>query len=82
MPKKPAGTKNSKIKVVWIVCDMDGTPLLNEDTGIVREFSSHGAALKVAKEHVNTSQDDEAWVFKLSHVVSRPTGEPIIDVVH
>lgn len=72
---------NGKIKATWIVCDMEGQPITDNDTGEVREFTSHGAALKLAKQHVQSSQDDEAWVFKLSHVVSRPTAEPIIDVV-
>lgn len=68
-------------KPTWIVCGMDGFPLTNPRTDRAYEFTKHGPAIKLAKEHVRTSQDDEAWVYRLSHIVSRPTGELDVEVV-
>lgn len=67
------------ILATWIVCGMDGNPLYDDDKP--KEFKSAASALKLAKEHVQFSEDDEAWVFKLSHVVSRPKIEPEVEEV-
>jgi hypothetical protein len=70
----------SKIKPVWIVCDMEGN-VLTDDTGEHREFKTEKAAIKRAKQWIGESADDEAWVYRLSHVVSRPAIDPDVDVV-
>lgn len=67
----------SEIKKSWIVCAMDGFPV-TDDAGKVREFNSEKAAVKVAKEHVNGTEESEAWIFQLSHVVERPDVEPTV----
>lgn len=64
----------------WIVCTMDGNPIC-DDEGKALEFSTEKAALKRAKEWVQTSGEEEAWVYCLSHVVSRPTIEPDVEIV-
>jgi hypothetical protein len=69
------------IKKDWMVCDMENTPLYDEDLGEPETFSTEKAAIKRAKEHVQTSQDSEAWVYCLSHVVSRPDTEPVVEAV-
>ena len=61
------------IKRTWIVTSMDTNPLA-DDNGKVTEFKSEKAALAKAEMWVNESEDNEAWVFMLSHVVERPTG--------
>lgn len=65
----------------WVVCGMDGYPLTDEKTDKPKEFKTEKAAVARAKEHVSTTQDDEAWIYLLSHVVRRPTGDPLVDVV-
>lgn len=65
----------------WVVCGMDGYPICDDKTDRPKEFKTEKAAVACAKEHVRTSQDDEAWIYRLSHVVRRPTGEPLVDVV-
>jgi hypothetical protein len=59
------------IKPSWIVCSMDNNALCTEH-GKVQEFGSEKAAIRRAGEWVKTSEDQEAWVYCLSHVVSRP----------
>lgn len=59
------------IKKAWVVCSMDGMALCGDD-GEVQEFKSEASAIKRAKDWVLTSADDEAWIYCLSHVVSRP----------
>lgn len=67
------------IKKAWIVCEMDGSVVCDVG-GVPQEFKSETAALKRAKEWVLTSSDNEAWVFCLTHVVSRG-GDVTIDSV-
>lgn len=55
----------------WVVCSMDGMVLCNEKTGDPQEFKTERSALKLAREWVKNSSDEQAWVFRLSHVVSR-----------
>jgi hypothetical protein len=69
------------IKRAWIVCGFDGHPLIDEKTDAPAEFKSEAAAIKRAKDWVKTSGDDEAWIFRLSHVVSRPDVEPTVEAV-
>lgn len=73
--------KDNGIKKSWIVCDMDGDPLRDDDTGEVRDFNSEVAAIKAAKAHIKDGGNDEAWVYTLTHVVARPEAEPTVDVV-
>lgn len=73
--------KNSnEIKPAWIVCGMDCFPICGPDDQ-PKEFKSAAAAIKEAKNHVLNHKDDEAWIFRLSHVVERPKGEPVVDEV-
>lgn len=67
-------------KATWIVCGMDTFPLCN-DKGAVVEHTTEDKAVKAAKLHVQTHEDCEAWVFRLSHIVSRPTIEPDVEKV-
>lgn len=71
----------AETKVSWIVCSMDGNVLFDPDKDEAQEFSTEKAAIKRAKEWVGTSEDDEAWVYRLSHVVSRPDVEPTVKAV-
>lgn len=68
------------IKASWIVCSMDGNQIC-KDCGDPEEFSSEKTAIKRAKLWVQTSGDEEAWVFRLSHVVIRPDVEPTVEIV-
>jgi len=64
-------------KNFYIVTDMDCNPAMN-DAGQNMEFTTEKAVLKVAKERLKGSPDDEVWVWKLSLVVSRPDVEPVV----
>lgn len=64
----------------WIVCAMDGNVLAHPDTGEAETFSTEKAAIKRATEWVRNSEDVEAWVYCLSHVVARPD-DVIVTVV-
>lgn len=57
-------------KPTWIVCDMEGFVQCNDDTVPV-EYKTEAAAIKAAEEQLKTSGDDERWVYKLTHVISR-----------
>jgi hypothetical protein len=70
---------DDKIKVVWIVTGQDNAPF--GSSGVIEEFSTERTAIKRAKLWVQTSEDTEAWIFRLSHVVSRPDVEPIVEIV-
>ena len=72
--------KSEKIKPVWIVLDMEYSPRCKVDGGIA-EFKNEKSALAFAKDYMQRREDDECWVFKLSHVLSKPEIEPIIYVV-
>lgn len=60
----------SNIKKAWVVVGMDGN-ILFDDHGDPQEFKSEAAAIKRAKTHVVNTDNTEAWVFVLTHVVSR-----------
>lgn len=68
-------------KKVWIVCAMSGDVLYDDKTQQPAEFKTEAAAIKRAKEHVQEDADEEAWVFALSHIVSRPDVEPDVEAV-
>lgn len=68
------------VKAAWVVSSMD-LCILCDDHGEPQEFATEKAALKKAKEWVQTSEETEAWVFKLSHLVSRPDTEPTVEAV-
>ena len=62
------------IKATWIVCSMDGTVLCDDRGNPFQEYKTEKDALQRAKWWVNEGSDKEAWVYKLSHVVSRVDG--------
>ena len=70
----------SQIKCTWIVCSMDGVPLAGKN-GETEEFTTETRALKRAGQWVRESSESEAWVYRLSHVVSRPDADPIVEAV-
>lgn len=72
--------KTEKIKATWVVCGMDGYILCGA-TNDPEEFRTEAAALKRAKQHISTHEDDEAWVYRLSHLVSRPATEPNVEII-
>ncbi len=67
-------------KVTWIVLGMDGFPLADA-VGNTIEVGTEKAAIKHAKNHVRTHEDCEAWIYRLSHVVSRPDAEPDVEKI-
>jgi hypothetical protein len=68
------------IKPVWIVTNQKNEPLTKE--GVIREFKSERSALAAVADALTQNPDDEeAWVWKLSHVGTRPTMKPVIDEV-
>ncbi len=69
------------IKPAWIVCGMDGYVLCGTDASEPQEFSTEARAIKRAREWVANSEDQEAWIFRLSHVVSRPEAEATVEKV-
>lgn len=66
-------------KVAYIITDMDITPEYNGTENV--EFATEAKALKAAKAKLNGGSDDEVWVWRLSHVVSRPEVEPNVEKV-
>lgn len=72
----------SEIKATYLVTDM---ALCTQDdmTGIEREFKSEKVAMKVATDLLASScgDDAEVWIWKLSHVLSKPSLEPVIDKI-
>ena len=71
----------SEIKKDWVVIGDVTGPEWDEKLEAPKEFWSLKTALTRAKVMVQTTENTEAWVYGLSHVVSRPTNDPIIDVV-
>lgn len=61
----------------WIVCGQDQNPLCDKN-GRPETFKSEKAAIKKAGGWVSESEDVEAWVYRLSHIVERPTGVAIV----
>lgn len=48
---------------------------------IEQEYPTEQKALKAATEKLNSGCDDEVWVWRLSHIVSRPDTAPDIEEV-
>ena len=67
----------SDIKRDWLVEGL-ATGIVCDEHGDVAEFKTEKQALRKAAELVN-GDDEEVWVYALSHVVSRQPIEPIID---
>lgn len=68
------------IKKSWVVLGMDGRVLDDMRTGVPGDFSSERSAIKRAKQHVIAACDSEAWVYCITHVVSRPD-DAVVDAV-
>lgn len=73
------------IKATWIVTDMGINPQTIDPnafySGVV-EHKTEKAAIAAAKKYLNREGkccEDEVWVWKLSHVVSRPETEPDVE---
>lgn len=69
------------IKPTFLVTDMDFAPTYNDTGDYVMEYTTEKSALKAAAEKLLNSCESEVYVWKLSHVLSDPEIEPIIDVV-
>jgi hypothetical protein len=50
---------------------MDGSALFADNGNEPQSFSTEKAAIARAEDWVKKSSDNEAWVYKLTHVVSR-----------
>jgi hypothetical protein len=66
-------------KAAYIVTDMDLNPEFNGAENV--EFATEAKALKAAKEKLKTGCEDEVWVWRLSHIISRPDTEPDVEQV-
>jgi hypothetical protein len=75
-------TEVSTIKSVYIVTDMDFVPNADENC-LTTEFKTERSAIKAATERLSDSEGDDAevWVWKLTHVLSKPDLDPIIEIV-
>jgi CheY-like chemotaxis protein len=73
--------RNNMAKATWIVCGMDGYILCDTNRSKPQEFSTEARAIKRAREWVANSEDQEAWIFRLSHIVSRPDTEATVEKV-
>jgi hypothetical protein len=71
------------IKPTYIVTDMDFALAMHPDTGDLMEFKTERTALKEATQMLaNSNGDDtEVWVWRLTHVLSKPDLDPVIAVV-
>lgn len=68
------------IKPAWIITDMNLKPF--EKDGVVVEYKSERAAREGVVEALALKpSDEEAWIWKLSHVASRPVMKPDIEAV-
>lgn len=72
----------SDIKPVYIVTDMNFVPSSDVDCNTL-EFKTERLALKDATRRLADSEGDDAevWVWKLTHVLSKPDLDPIIERV-
>lgn len=70
------------IKPAYLVTDMDRTPT-HDETGEFCDYPTEKKALAAAKDRLAYSegQDAEVWVWRLSHVLSKPQVDPVIDRV-
>lgn len=65
------------MKPTFLVTDMNFNAIAAD--GMARESKSESAAVKQAKSLLVTSNGEEAWIWKLSHVVS--VGEPEVQKI-
>jgi len=70
------------IKATYLVTDMEFVPSCDEDGNNV-DHKTEKEALRVAADRLTyeQGQDAEVWVWKLSHVLSKPEVDPVIDAV-
>jgi hypothetical protein len=70
-----------KIKATFLVTDMCFNPTYDCVRDESTDHKTEVAAMKAAKEMLNNSegQDAEVWVWKLTHVLSKPEADPVID---
>jgi hypothetical protein len=70
------------IKATYLVTDMGYVPSWDEDGDPV-DHKTEKEALRVAADRLanEQGQDAEVWVWKLSHVLSKPEVDPVIDRV-
>lgn len=68
--------------VSYLVTDMEFCTQ-DDVTGKERDFKTEKAALKAATDLLAKScgQDAEVWVWRLSHVLMKPTAKPIVEKV-
>lgn len=68
------------IKATYLVTDQDFTPTYNDNLERNVDHPTEKAALKAAIKSLVDSecQDAEIWVWKLTHILSHPTVEPVI----
>jgi hypothetical protein len=70
------------IKATYLVTDMGLVPSCDEN-GDNTDHKTEKEALRVAADRLNFEEgpDAEVWVWKLSHVLSKPAVDPIVDRV-
>lgn len=71
------------IKATYIITNMNIEP--HPDNGPdydAMEYKTEKAALKAAGQKLAEGCDDEVWVWKLSHVVSKPPLDPEIETAN
>ncbi len=70
------------IKATYLVTDMEYAPSWDDDCQPI-DHKTEKEALRVAANRLANieGQDAEVWVWKLSHVLSKPEVDPVIDIV-
>lgn len=68
---------NKYAKKDWVVCDQQCNTLADRD-GIVRIFKTEKDAMKAASEYVQSTDDIEAYVYQMTHIVLRQQ-KPVIE---
>jgi len=69
------------IKPTYLVTDMDFQVDYDKQTGEPREVKTEAKAIQNAKDLLKSNAQSEVWVWRLSHVVSRPDAEPDVEKV-
>ena len=67
------------IKPSYIITNMDIVP--HEIDCFPAEYATEAKALKAAKEKLAVSSEEEVWVWRLSHIVSKPDIDPDVEAV-
>lgn len=70
------------IKATYLVTDMGFVPSWDQD-GDATDHKTEKEALRVAADRLSNEigSDAEVWVWKLSHVLSKPQADPVVDRV-